>query len=54
MGSTSIPTGDIVPVRGSPFDFLTAHPVGKHIDEVEGALERPQHATDLKGRLSAM
>ena len=39
IDSTSIPTGDIVPVRATPFDFQAAHAVGKHIDEVEGALD---------------
>ncbi len=36
MDGTSIPTGDIVPVKGTPFDFQTAHAIGKHIDEVDG------------------
>ncbi len=52
VDSTSIPTGDIVPVRGTPFDFLTAHPVGKNIDEVEGVLQRSD-ATDRMVRQSA-
>ena len=36
VDETSIPTGDIVPVKGTPFDFQTAHAIGKHIDEVDG------------------
>lgn len=30
--SESIPTGEILPVEGSPFDFLTPHTIGERID----------------------
>ena len=42
VDGTSIPTGEIVPVRGTPFDFLTAQAVGKNIGEVAGPLNGPQ------------
>ena len=29
--SKAIPTGEIAPVKGTPFDFLTAKPIGKEI-----------------------
>ena len=34
MDDTSIPTGAIVPVVGTPFDFLAAKPIGKHIKDI--------------------
>ena len=33
FNSTQIPTGEIRPVKGTPFDFTTAHPVGDKIGE---------------------
>lgn len=32
---TLIPTGKIAPVTGTPFDFTTATPIGKHIKEIK-------------------
>lgn len=29
-----IPTGEIAPVRGTPFDFTETHPIGERIDEL--------------------
>lgn len=29
----SIPTGQLMPVKGTPFDFLTAHRIGQRIDD---------------------
>ena len=33
---TLIPTGEIKPVKGTPFDFTTPTPIGKHIGELKG------------------
>jgi aldose 1-epimerase len=33
MNATKIPTGEIVPVQGTPFDFTTPHPMGYKIGE---------------------
>jgi aldose 1-epimerase len=33
---TLIPTGKIEPVKGTPFDFTTAKPIGKDLKEVKG------------------
>lgn len=33
--TTLIPTGKIDPVKGTPFDFTTLTPIGKHIKEVQ-------------------
>jgi len=33
IDATSVPTGAIVPVAGTPFDFRTAKPVGRDIDQ---------------------
>lgn len=32
----AIPTGEIAPVRGTPFDFTSPHTVGERIDDVPG------------------
>lgn len=42
MDETQIPTGEIVPVAGTPFDFTTAQPVGQRIAKTEGARRRGQ------------
>lgn len=34
-----IPTGDIVPVKGTPFDFTSAKPIGRDIGEEDQQLE---------------
>ena len=34
MDDTSIPTGEIVPVAGTPFDFTTATPIGARIKDI--------------------
>lgn len=34
--ATQIPTGEVVPVAGTPFDFSTAHPIGARIAETGG------------------
>jgi aldose 1-epimerase len=33
---TLIPTGEIKPVKGTPFDFTTPTPIGAHIGEIKG------------------
>jgi len=33
VDSTGIPTGEIVPVEGTPFDFRTSKPIGRDIEE---------------------
>jgi aldose 1-epimerase len=34
VDNTLIPTGEIAPVRGTPFDFTTPHPIGERIAQV--------------------
>jgi len=34
-----IPTGEIVPVAGTPFDFATPHAIGERIGQVEGGYD---------------
>lgn len=36
VNDVSIPLGDIIPVRGTPFDFTSQHTVGERIDDVPG------------------
>ena len=33
VDATLIPTGELAPVAGTPFDFTTPHPIGERIDE---------------------
>jgi aldose 1-epimerase len=37
--ATNIPTGEIAPVAGTPFDFTSPHPVGERIDAADQQLE---------------
>jgi aldose 1-epimerase len=37
--ATNIPTGEIAPVAGTPFDFSAPHPVGERIDAADEQLE---------------
>ncbi|KAL6770755.1 AEP1 [Auxenochlorella protothecoides x Auxenochlorella symbiontica] len=39
VDETQIPTGEIVPVAGTPFDFTTAQPVGQRIAQTEGGYD---------------
>ena len=32
----SIPTGEIAPVKGTPFDFTTPHKIGERIEQTGG------------------
>ncbi|MCX7032076.1 MAG: galactose mutarotase [Spirochaetes bacterium] len=34
-----IPTGEVVAVKGTPLDFTTAKPIGRHIGKVEGGYD---------------
>ncbi len=34
-----IPTGKLLPVKGTPFDFLKPHPIGSRLAEVEGGYD---------------
>ncbi len=36
LNSVQIPTGEIVPVKGTPFDFTAPHPIGYKIGEMVG------------------
>ncbi len=36
VDGTLIPTGEVAPVRGTPFDFTTPHPIGERLDEIDG------------------
>jgi aldose 1-epimerase len=39
IDSTSIPTGELPSVAGTPFDFRTPHPIGERIDQRDPQLE---------------
>ncbi len=39
VDTTAIPTGELKPVKGTPFDFTTAHAVGERIDSVPGGYD---------------
>ncbi|HSJ66413.1 MAG TPA: aldose epimerase family protein [Anditalea sp.] len=39
VDETLIPTGEIVEVKDTPFDFSTAHKIGERIDQVEGGYD---------------
>jgi aldose 1-epimerase len=39
VDSTLIPTGEIKPVKGTPFDFTSATPIGARIDSVKGGYD---------------
>lgn len=39
VDATLIPTGEIKPVKGTPFDFTTPHKIGARIDAVEGGYD---------------
>lgn len=34
-----IPTGQIVPIKGTPYDFLQSHPIGSKINELPGGYD---------------
>jgi aldose 1-epimerase len=34
IDETLIPTGEIVPVAGTPFDFRESHPIGERVDQL--------------------
>ena len=36
MDDVAIPTGEVAPVRGGPFDFTSPHAIGERIDDVPG------------------
>ncbi|HMC65282.1 MAG TPA: aldose epimerase family protein, partial [Gemmataceae bacterium] len=35
IDDTSIPTGELAPVKGTPFDFTSTHPIGERIAELK-------------------
>ncbi|PWZ20659.1 Aldose 1-epimerase [Zea mays] len=39
VDQTSIPTGELMPVTGTPFDFLTGTRIGSRIDQVPGGYD---------------
>ncbi len=47
VDETQIPTGEIAPVKGTPFDFCDARRVGARIGEVEGGYD---HNFCLRGQ----
>jgi aldose 1-epimerase len=40
VDSTSIPTGELAPVAGTPFDFLAPHPIGERIAAADPQLRQ--------------
>lgn len=39
VDNTLIPTGELKPVKGTPFDFTTLHKIGERIDQVKGGYD---------------
>ncbi|AWW30229.1 galactose-1-epimerase [Echinicola strongylocentroti] len=39
VDETLIPTGEVAPVKGTPFDFTTAHQIGERIEQVKGGYD---------------
>ncbi|RYY14701.1 MAG: galactose mutarotase, partial [Cytophagaceae bacterium] len=39
VDSTAIPTGELAPVAGTPFDFTTAHAIGQRLGQVPGGYD---------------
>lgn len=39
VDATLIPTGELKPVKGTPFDFTTPHKIGERIDQVKGGYD---------------
>jgi aldose 1-epimerase len=48
----SIPTGEIAPVHGTPFDFTTPHLIGERIDRVKGGYDHNYVLNRKAGELS--
>jgi len=48
VDETSIPTGEIAPVKGTPFDFTTPHRIGERIDQTPGKPNGYDHNYVLK------
>lgn len=51
VDETLIPTGEIKPVEGTPFDFTEPHAIGERIDQVEGGYD---HNWCLNGEVGEM
>jgi aldose 1-epimerase len=49
---TQIPTGEIKNVKGTPFDFTTAHTIGERVAQTEGSPNGYDHNFLLKGGLT--
>jgi aldose 1-epimerase len=49
VDETSIPTGEIRPVKGTPMDFTTPHAIGSRIGEVRGEKVGYDHNYVIKG-----
>ena len=39
LDDTAIPTGEIAPVAGTPFDFTEAHPIRESVKQVHGGID---------------
>jgi len=50
VDSTLIPTGELRPVQGTPFDFTTPHPIGERIAQVPGGYDHNWVLTDQPRR----
>lgn len=49
VDDTLIPTGDIIPVRGTPMDFTVAHPIGDHLLDLANSPRGYDHNYVLNG-----
>ncbi|MDN3668502.1 aldose epimerase family protein [Echinicola jeungdonensis] len=55
VDNTLIPTGEVKPVAGTPFDFTSAHTIGERIDQVEGGYDHNYVLeTEPDGEMSKM
>ncbi len=55
VDNTLIPTGEVKPVAGTPFDFTSAHTIGDRIDQVEGGYDHNYVVkTEADGDLAKM
>ena len=47
MDDTAIPTGELEPVKGGPFDFVKPKKIGARIQELPGRMYNPCRGSPL-------
>ncbi|KAJ4807115.1 Aldose 1-epimerase [Rhynchospora pubera] len=53
LDPTSVPTGEIIPVKDSPFDFTTEYKIGARIDKVPGGYDH-NYVLDLGEEINGL